>query len=108
VVVLATLASIGGGGADLPVMSATCRAASGRATDTLARMSERMRVSLGQPVVVENVTGRATIGVGVPSRGPRRPHARPRQLMSHVGQRNLLLLHVLTDLRRSRWSRRRR
>jgi tripartite-type tricarboxylate transporter receptor subunit TctC len=38
----------------------------GGPTDTLARiLSERMRVSLGQPVVVENVTGAgATIGVG--------------------------------------------
>src|SRR6266481_6984816 len=38
----------------------------GGPTDTLARiLAERMRVSLGQPVVIENVTGAgATIGVG--------------------------------------------
>ena len=37
----------------------------GGPTDTLARiLSERMRVSLGQPVIVENVTGAgASIGV---------------------------------------------
>jgi tripartite-type tricarboxylate transporter receptor subunit TctC len=38
----------------------------GGPTDTLARiLSERMRISLGQPVIIENVTGAgATIGVG--------------------------------------------
>jgi len=38
----------------------------GGPTDTLARiLSERMRISLGQPVVIENVTGAgASIGVG--------------------------------------------
>ena len=38
----------------------------GGPTDTLARIiTERMRISLGQPVVIENVTGAgATIGVG--------------------------------------------
>jgi tripartite-type tricarboxylate transporter receptor subunit TctC len=38
----------------------------GGPTDTLARiLAERMRVSLGQPIVIENVTGAgATIGVG--------------------------------------------
>ena len=40
--------------------------AAGGPTDTIARiMAERMRVSLGQIVLVENVTGAAgTIGVG--------------------------------------------
>jgi tripartite-type tricarboxylate transporter receptor subunit TctC len=40
--------------------------APGGATDTLARvMAERMKISLGQPIVIENVTGaNGTIGVG--------------------------------------------
>jgi tripartite-type tricarboxylate transporter receptor subunit TctC len=40
--------------------------AAGGPTDTLARIiSERMRLSLGQPIILENVTGAAgTIGVG--------------------------------------------
>jgi len=40
--------------------------AAGGPTDTLSRiLAERMRVSLGQPVIIENVTGAAgTIGVG--------------------------------------------
>jgi tripartite-type tricarboxylate transporter receptor subunit TctC len=40
--------------------------AAGGPTDTIARIvSERMRVSLGQPVIIENVTGAdGTIGVG--------------------------------------------
>lgn len=40
--------------------------AAGGPTDTLSRIiAERMRVSLGQPVIIENVTGAAgTIGVG--------------------------------------------
>src|SRR5688572_4449909 len=40
--------------------------AAGGPTDTLARiLGERMRISLGQPVIVENVTGASgTIGVG--------------------------------------------
>jgi tripartite-type tricarboxylate transporter receptor subunit TctC len=40
--------------------------AAGGPTDALARiLAERMRVSLGQPVIIENVTGAAgTIGVG--------------------------------------------
>ena len=40
--------------------------APGGATDTSARvMSERMRMSLGQPVIIENVSGAdGTIGVG--------------------------------------------
>src|SRR5262245_49217749 len=38
----------------------------GGPTDTLARIvTERMRVSLGQPIIIENITGAgATIGVG--------------------------------------------
>ena len=45
----------------------------GGPTDTLARiLSERMRISLGQPIIIENVTGAgATIGVG------RAAHAEP-------------------------------
>jgi tripartite-type tricarboxylate transporter receptor subunit TctC len=44
--------------------------AAGGPTDTLARIiAERMRVSLGQPLVIENVTGAAaTIGVGKAAR----------------------------------------
>jgi tripartite-type tricarboxylate transporter receptor subunit TctC len=44
--------------------------AAGGPTDTLARIvAERMRVSLGQPVLIENVTGAAaTIGVGKAAR----------------------------------------
>ena len=51
----------------------------GGPTDTLARiLAERMRVSLGQPVIIENVTGAGgTIGVGrAAQRGARRLHAR--------------------------------
>jgi tripartite-type tricarboxylate transporter receptor subunit TctC len=44
--------------------------AAGGPTDTLARIiAERMKVSLGQPVIIENVTGAAaTIGVGKAAR----------------------------------------
>ena len=44
--------------------------AAGGPTDTLARIvAEGMRASLGQPVIVENVTGAAaTIGVGKAAR----------------------------------------
>ncbi len=44
----------------------------GGATDVLARfLAERMRGSLGQPIVIENVTGAAgTIGVGRAVRAP--------------------------------------
>jgi tripartite-type tricarboxylate transporter receptor subunit TctC len=40
--------------------------AAGAATDTIGRvMAERMKISLGQPVIVENVTGAAgTIALG--------------------------------------------
>ena len=51
----------------------------GGPTDTLARiLGERMKVSLGQPVVVENVTGAGgTIGIGrAVQRGARRLHGR--------------------------------
>ncbi|MET0192430.1 MAG: tripartite tricarboxylate transporter substrate-binding protein, partial [Hyphomicrobiaceae bacterium] len=69
VVVLATLASIGGAAAQTypsRPLNLIVPFPAGGPTDTLARiLSERMRVSLGQPVVVENVTGAgATIGVG--------------------------------------------
>src|SRR5262249_54857915 len=48
----------------------------GGPTDTIARiMAERMRATLGQMVIVENVTGAAgTIGVGKVARGTRRLH----------------------------------
>jgi tripartite-type tricarboxylate transporter receptor subunit TctC len=68
------------GAAALPVLARSARAQSypvrpitivvpfppGAATDTIARlMADRMRVSLGQPVVVENIGGAGgTIGVG--------------------------------------------
>jgi tripartite-type tricarboxylate transporter receptor subunit TctC len=68
------------GAAALPAVSRITRAESyptrpitmivpfpaGGATDTLARIvAERMRASLGQPIVIENVTGAAgSIGVG--------------------------------------------
>src|SRR5687767_7404791 len=44
----------------------------GGATDVLARfLADRMRLTLGQPVVIENVTGAAgTIGVGRAVRSP--------------------------------------
>src|SRR5262245_27928451 len=75
----------------------------GGPTDTLARiLSERMRVTLGQPVVIENVTGAgATIGVG------RVAHAAPDgytiglgNWTSHVGPGAIYKLSydVLTDL----------
>src|ERR1041385_6631421 len=46
--------------------------AAGGATDVLTRfLAERMRVSLGQTIVIENVTGAAgTIGVGRAVRAP--------------------------------------
>jgi tripartite-type tricarboxylate transporter receptor subunit TctC len=53
--------------------------AAGGATDTIGRvMAARMKSSLGQPVIVENVTGaEGTIGVGRVARsGTRRLHAR--------------------------------
>src|SRR5271169_3836865 len=68
------------GAAALPAISSIARAqtypsrpitivvpyAAGGATDTIARvMAERMKSSLGQPVIVENVTGAGgTIAVG--------------------------------------------
>ena len=69
VMVLATLAGIGGAAAQTfpsRPLNLIVPFPAGGPTDTLARiLSERMRVSLGQPVVVENVTGAgATIGVG--------------------------------------------
>ena len=47
--------------------------AAGGPTDTLARIiAARMQVSLGQPVIIENVTGAAgTIGVGRVARAAR-------------------------------------
>jgi tripartite-type tricarboxylate transporter receptor subunit TctC len=43
----------------------------GGPTDTVGRIvAERMRVSLGQPIIIENVTGAGgTIGVGRVARG---------------------------------------
>jgi hypothetical protein len=44
----------------------------GGPTDTIARiMAERMKVALGQPVIVENVTGAAGSIAGAGSRAPR-------------------------------------
>ena len=44
----------------------------GGPTDTLARiLSERMRLSLGQPVIIETVTGPAPASA---SPAPRKPH----------------------------------
>jgi tripartite-type tricarboxylate transporter receptor subunit TctC len=55
--------------------------AAGGATDVIARIvAERMRVSLGQPVIIENVTGaNGTIGVG------RAVHASPDGYTISVG-----------------------
>ena len=60
---------------------AVCRRAA--PTDTLARiLAEHMRASLGQTIIIENVTGAGgTIGVGrVVARGARRLHARHRPM----------------------------
>ena len=47
----------------------------GGPTDTVGRIvAERMRVSLGQPIIIENVTGAGgTIGVGRVARVPLQP-----------------------------------
>ena len=67
--VLAAILSIGSAGAqDFPTRPVTIIVPfpAGGPTDTLARiLGDRMKESLGQPVIVENVTGAgATIGVG--------------------------------------------
>ena len=66
----------------------------GGPVDTLARtLSEAMRGSLGQPVIIENVTGASgTIGVGSRrARGARRLHGEHRQLaVAHRQRRDLL------------------
>jgi tripartite-type tricarboxylate transporter receptor subunit TctC len=83
------------GGVALPTVSRIARAqtypsrpiamivpfAAGGATDVIARIvAERMRVSLGQPVIIENVTGaNGTIGVG------RAVHASPDGYTISVG-----------------------
>jgi tripartite-type tricarboxylate transporter receptor subunit TctC len=75
----------------------------GGPTDTLARiLTERMRISLGQPIIIENVTGAgATIGVG------RAVHSEPDgytlsigNWTSHVGSAALYLVQydLLKDL----------
>ena len=58
--------------------------APGGATDVLPRMlGERLRASLGQPVIIENVSGAGgTIGLGR-ARSARRLYSRERQL-EHV------------------------
>ena len=55
--------------------------APGGATDTIGRMmAERMKSSLGQPVIVENVIGAAgTIAVGRVARAAPESHALDRQ-----------------------------
>ena len=75
----------------------------GGPTDTLARIvTERMRISLGQPVVIENVTGAgATIGVGRAVNAP--PDGYTLIIgnwTSHVGPGAIykLTYDVLTDL----------
>ena len=75
----------------------------GGPTDTLGRiLSERMRVSLGQPVVVENITGAgATIGVGrAVSAAPDGHTVVIGNWTSHVGPGAIYRLSydVLTDL----------
>jgi tripartite-type tricarboxylate transporter receptor subunit TctC len=75
----------------------------GGPTDTLGRiLSERMRVSLGQPVVVENITGAgATIGVGrAVSAAPDGHTVVLGNWTSHVGPGAIYRLSydVLTDL----------
>src|SRR5499433_1987323 len=54
----------------------------GGSTDAIARiLAERMRVSLGQPVVIENVGGAGgSIGVGRVARGAGRLHPRRRPM----------------------------
>jgi hypothetical protein len=54
----------------------------GGPVDTLARtLTDAMRTSLGQAVIIENVTGASgTIGVGRGARRPRRVHRQHRQL----------------------------
>ena len=71
--------------------------AAGGPTDTLARIvAEGMRASLGQPVVVENVTGAAaTIGVGKAARSAARwLHPQHRQLVHARTERCYLLASV--------------
>ena len=63
--------------------------AAGGPTDTLARiLTERMRVPLGQTVIIENATGAAgSIGVGRVARGTGRIHRQHRPLEHACGQR---------------------
>ena len=59
--------------------------AAGGPVDVLARiMAERMKVSLGQPVIIENVAGAAgSIGVARRPRGAGRLHAQHRARLQH-------------------------
>ena len=67
--------------------------AAGGPVDVLGRvMAERMKVSLGQPVIIENVTGAAgSVGVGRVARGSRRLHTLHHTRLQHAcGERGNL------------------
>ena len=70
--------------------------AAGGAMDTFARfMAERMRVSLGQPVIIESVGGaNGNIGVGRVARAARRLHPDRRELEQPGRERSPVLAPV--------------
>jgi tripartite-type tricarboxylate transporter receptor subunit TctC len=98
-----TFLHLAAGAAALPVMSRTATAQAyptrpitivvpypaGGPTDTLARiLAEHLRVSLGQPVIIENVSGAGgSIGVGRVARGARWLHRQHRALANPCVER---------------------